>query len=186
MGTTAWIILAAIVVIVIIVIAAYNSLVRGRNSVRAAWSQVETQLQRRLDLIPNLVETVRGYANHESDTLKAVSEARTAASSALTDGDMGRISRTSDHLMASINAVGEAYPDLKADANFRRLQSDLVDTENVIAAARRLYNNEVNDYNTSTQSFPKNIIASMFGFKPFDMFEADKGAEQAPKVSFQG
>ena len=173
-----------IVAVLLIGIAMYNSLVRGRNSVRNAISQIETQLQRRLDLIPNLTETVKGYAGHESKTLQAVTEARTGAAKALQSEDVNSMSRASDRLALSINAVGEAYPDLKASSNFTALQDALADTEDKIAAARRLYNNEVNDYNTSVQSFPKSIFAAVFGFKTFDPFQADRDADKPVKVSF--
>lgn len=186
MATVLFIILAIIVVVIIAIIAAYNGLVKGRNSVRTAWAQIENQLQRRLDLIPNLVETVKGYANHESGTLKDVTQARADASKALAKGDVDEISRTSGKLLASINAVREAYPDLKANENFRDLQEQLTQTENVIAASRTLYNNEVNDYNTSLQSFPRNIIAAMFGFRTFDLFNADEEARTPVRVSFTG
>ena len=179
------IILVILALLVIYVIGAYNSLVKARNTSNAAWAQIETQLQKRFDLIPNIVETVKGYAKHESSTLQAVTDARTAVQKAQSTHDVDDMVKAGSQVGMAFNAVQEAYPELKANANFLSLQETLEHTEESIAAARRGYNNAATDYNNTIQIFPKNIIANMFGYKPSKLFAVEtEEASKAPKVSF--
>jgi LemA protein len=175
-----------VVVVLLIVAVLYNGLVGSRNRVSEAWSDINVQLKRRYDLIPNLVSTVKGYASHESGVLEAVTQARTAAQAAGTMAAKQSAENNLSHAISGIFAVAENYPQLKANENFAQLQSDLTDTEDKIQAARRFYNANVRDYNTKLQVFPTNIFARMFSFKPSDMFGLDDAAteSQAPKVSF--
>ena len=166
------IILAIIVVLVIAAIMLYNNLVKMRNMVDNAWAQIDVQLQRRCDLIPNLVETVKGYAAHESGTLGKVIAARSAVTNATTPE------------AKSLFAVSEAYPELKANANFQQLQSQLADTEDKISYMRQSFNDTVMKYNTAIQTFPAVLFAGMFGFKERSSFDAQAGADVAPKVTF--
>lgn len=180
-------IIAIIVVVLLLVIAGlYNSLVSSRNRVDEAWSDIEVQLKRRYDLIPNLVETVKGYAAHESGVFAKVTEARAAAMGAGTMQEKLKDENVLSGALKSLFAVAEAYPDLKANQNFMQLQSDLTDTEDKIQASRRFYNGNVRDYNTKIQQFPGNIFASMFGFAKREFFDIDeKGPEGQPvKVQF--
>ncbi len=173
----------------------YNSLITSRNRVDEAWSDIEVQLKRRYDLIPNLVSTVKGYATHEQSTLDMVTEARAKATSItmdpskLTTEQMTKFGAAQGELSQALGrlmVVAEQYPDLKANQNFLSLQNDLTDTEDKIQAARRFYNGNVRDYNTKLQVFPTNMIAGMFKFESRTFFDIDeKGVEgQAPKVSF--
>lgn len=171
----------------------YNGMVRMNEQVSAQWSNVENQYQRRLDLIPNLVNTVKGYASHEQKTLTDVVDARAKATQTrisfdqLDEAALQRINRTQGELTAALSrllAVSESYPDLKANQNFLELQAQLEGTENRIAVERRKFNESVRGYNAYIRQFPKNIIAGMFGFTPKPYFEANAGAEQAPKVEF--
>ena len=177
-----WIIIA---VIVLWLIGAFNGLVRGRNRVKEAWSDINVQLRRRHDLIPNLVETVKGYAAHEKEVLKAVISART---NAVTAGSLAQKGQAENQLTGALNklfALAEAYPTLKANENFAKLQDELSDTENKIQAARRFYNTNVRDYNTKIETFPTNIIASMFSFKREDFFQPESPDEaKVPEVKF--
>lgn len=179
---TAVIILVAIAVVLIIVL--YNKLVKLRNMVDNAWAQIDVQLQRRLDLIPNVVETVKGYAQHESATLDAVTQARAAVASATTpEGRMG----ASNHLTETLKnlfAVAEAYPDLKANANFQQLQAELSNTEDKISYMRQSFNDTVMKYNTAIQTFPAVLFAGVMGFKERPSFTAEEGASVAPRVTF--
>ncbi len=160
---------------------AYNGFVTVRNRVQEAWADIEVQLKRRYDLIPNLVNTVKGYATHESGTLEKVTEARTMAMNAGTPAAHAQAENMLSGALKSLFAVSEAYPDLKANTNFLALQTELSDTENKIQAARRFYNGNVRDYNTRLQVFPSNIIANMFGFKKSDFFDIDdNGVESQP------
>lgn len=176
-----YIAIAIIVLILLILVALYNSLIRSRNRVDEAWSDIEVQLKRRYDLIPNLVETVKGYAAHESGVFERVTAARSQAMQA---GGMAEKLKDENMLsgaLKSLFAVAENYPDLKANQNFIQLQSDLTDTEDKIQAARRFYNGTVRDYNTKLQVFPTNLFASAFGFKVREFFDIDeKGAEGQP------
>ena len=181
--------LIAVVVVVLLlvgrVIGTYNGLVKLDQEVKNAWAQVETQLQRRLDLIPNLVETVRGYASHESQTLQAVTEARAKVAGAGSVNEKINANQELSGALARLLVVVEQYPNLKADASFRQLQDELAGTENRIAVERRRYNETCRDFNVKVKSFPTVLFASLLGFKPAEMFEAAEGAEQAPKVNFQ-
>jgi LemA protein len=163
----------------------YNGLVRLRNAVKNAWSQIDVQLKRRHDLIPNLVETVKGFASHEKDTLERVISARNFAMKASGPAEAGKAEGALSGALKSLFAVSEAYPDLKANQNFLALQEELTSTENKIAFSRQAYNDSVMRYNNKTEVVPSNIIAGMFGFKAADFFEIELPAEKAvPKVSF--
>lgn len=171
----------------------YNGMVAQREQVEQEWAQVETQYQRRMDLIPNLVNTVKGYASHESQTLEGVIEARAKATQTtvnfdeLNDQTLARYSQAQGELSSALNrlmAISEAYPDLKANQNFRDLQTQLEGTENRIATARTRFNETVQAYNVYIKSFPRNILAGMFGFTPKSFFAAEAGAERAPEVQF--
>lgn len=177
-----WIILA----IAIIAVVLFNGLVRSKNQVDEAWSDIEVQLKRRYDLIPNLVETVKGYAKQESSVLENVTKARTMAMGAGSMEEKLKDENILSGALKSLFAVSEAYPDLKSNQNFMKLQADLTDTEDKIQAARRFYNGNVRDYNTKIQQFPTNFFASMFGFGKREFFDIDeKGAEGQPvKVQF--
>ncbi len=178
-----WTTIAVVAVIVLYIIAVYNGLVARRNQAREAWATIDTQLKRRYDLIPNLVETVRAAAKHESETLSAVTSARNAAMAANgpTSGDaQNKLTQT----LKSLFAVAESYPDLKANENFLELQRELTDTETKIQAARQFYNTVVMALNTQIEQFPSNIVARMFGVLPEKMFEIDDAEKQAPQVKF--
>jgi LemA protein len=182
-----YIIIGIVVILLIIFIATYNSLVRSRNQVKNAWAQIDVQLKRRHDLIPNLVETVRGYMKHERETMEAVTKARTLAQQVASAG-AGERAKAEGELSAALTrllAVAERYPDLKANQNFLALQEELTSTENKISFSRQFYNDSVLKYNNQTQMFPSNIIASMTGFKLGEFFEVTAAEErEAPKVSF--
>lgn len=178
-----WTTIAIIAIILLYFISVYNGLVARRNQVREAWATVDTQLKRRYDLIPNLVETVRGAAKHESETLSAVTNARNVAMSANgpTSADaQNKLTQT----LKSLFAVAECYPDLKANQNFLELQRELADTENKIQATRQFYNTVVMGLNTQIEQFPSNIVANMFGILPEKMFEIDEAEKVAPQVKF--
>jgi LemA protein len=184
---TGYIVLGLAVLLVIWAIAAYNRFVRLVQRAKEAWADIDVQLKRRYDLIPNLVETVKGYATHEAGTLEKVTAARAAAMDANSIEDRGRAENMLSDTLKSLFAVSEAYPDLKANASFVELQRELSDTENKIQAARRFYNTNVRDLNTSIESFPGNVIAGMFRFEPrefFELGEADAAAKEPVKVSF--
>lgn len=182
--------IALIVIVVIVVILAialigmYNNLVRMRNRVDNAWAQVNVQLQRRLDLIPNLVETVKGYASHESGTLEAVTQARTAAMAATTPEARAEAENMLTGALKTLFAVSEAYPDLKASTNFLDLQAQLSETEDKISYMRQSYNDTVMKYNTAIQTFPAVLFAGMMGFSQRESFDAAAGSDVAPKVQF--
>jgi LemA protein len=173
-----WIILGIVAIIIIFVWATYNSLVTLRIRVDEAWSDINVQLKRRLDLIPNLVETVKGYAKHESGVFKAVTEARANVINAKGVKETAAAENQFEGALKSLFAVAEAYPDLKANENFLELQRELVDTEDKIQASRRFYNSGVTGLNTKIQTFPANVVAGMFSFKNREFFEVDE-AEQA-------
>lgn len=185
MNTTTWILVAILVLFFVWLIWAYNSLVRLRNQTDEAWSDIDVQLKRRYDLIPNLINTVKGYAAHESMVFEKVTQARTSAMQAGNPHDKMAAENMLTGALKNLFAVTEAYPDLKANQNFLRLQDELSDTENKIQAARRFYNGNVRDLNNGLQSFPTNLIGNAFGFKPREFFEITDTAERAvPKVSF--
>lgn len=171
--------LVVVVLFALYLVAQYNGLVRLRNRIENGWAQIEVQLKRRHDLIPNLVETVKGYAAHESKTLEAVILARNSALQAKGVGDTAASENALSGTLKSLFALGEAYPDLKANQNFLALQEELSSTEGKIAYARQYYNDEVRSYNTKVQSFPTNLIANQFGFKEREYYEADE-AERGP------
>lgn len=173
------VILAVIIVLAIIVGVMYNSLVTLRNRVDEAWSDITVQLKRRLDLVPNLVETVKGYAKHESGVFAAVTEARAKTLSAKGIKETAAADNQFESALKSVFAVAEAYPDLKANQNFIELQQELVDTEDKIQASRRFYNGGVRDFNTKIQTIPTNIVAGMLGFKVKDFFELEESEKAA-------
>ena len=175
-----------IMVVALILVGLFNSLVSSRNRVQEAWSDIEVQLKRRYDLIPNLVEAVKGYTKQESSVLENVTKARTLAMNAGTMQERLKDENVLSGALKSLFAVSESYPDLKSSQNFMQLQGDLTDTEDKIQAARRFYNGNVRDYNTRIQTFPGNVIASMFNFAKSEFFDIDeKGPEGQPvKVQF--
>lgn len=179
------IILGLLVLLVIIGIGMYNSLVRLKVQTDNAWADIDVQLKRRYDLIPNLVETVKGYAGHEKGTLEAVINARNRAMSATSPGDKAQAENMLSGALKSLFALSEAYPQLRAIESFTSLQNSLSQIEDTVQNARRYYNAVVRDLNTKIQQFPTNIIANMLGFKPREFFEVTAPAErEAPKVSF--
>jgi LemA protein len=187
---TTWIVIGVIVVLVLWVIMIYNGLVAMRQRVNQAFSDVDVQTKQRHDLIPNLVETVKGYASHERGTLEAVVQARNAAVTAQAGGVAAQAAAENmlSGALRQLFALSEAYPDLKANQNFQQLQSELSDLENKIAAARRFFNNAVQEYNTGIQQFPAALFAGSLGFQPKEFFdvgmEQRKQLEQAPQVKF--
>jgi LemA protein len=177
--------IAISVVLVLWMILAYNGLVAWRNQVKNAWSQIDVQLKRRYDLIPNLVETVKGYAKHEKETLERVIQARNAAMTAQTPQQVGQAENVLQGTLKSLFALSENYPDLKANQNFLGLQEELTSTENKVSFARQFYNDTVNRFNTLIQSFPRNIIAGIFKFNEAQLFEVEAPEERkAVKVQF--
>lgn len=180
-----WIIPVAVVVLLVVVVAGmYNGLVRDRNRVDNAWSQVDVQLKRRYDLIPNIVETVKGYARHEQQTFERVTQARSAAQAAEGPADQAQAENFLTSALRQLFAVAEAYPELRASENFQGLQAELSETENRIAVSRQIYNDTVLTYNNKVQQVPTNIIAALFSFSAREFFEAGEGAEEAPAVEF--
>ena len=177
-----WIILGIIVVLVLIVVGVYNGLVRSRMQTREAWSQIDVQLKRRNDLLPNLIETVKGYAKYEGDTLARVTQLRQQVAQAASMAASDALSRQ----VAGIFAVAENYPDLKANTNFMQLQEELTNTENKISYARQLYNSVVSNYNVKLETFPTNVIAGMFGFKQAEFLQVPEEEKAVPKVDFSG
>ena len=178
------VIVGILLLFVCYVISIYNKLVNARNKVDNQFSQIDIQLKRRADLIPNLVETVKGYAKHEKGTLTEVIEARNKAVSA---GSVNEKIEANNELTGALNkllAVAEAYPDLKANENFKDLQNNLKETEDKITYARQFYNDSAMSFNNIVQMFPSNIVASMFGFKKFDYFKIDEKEKETPKVEF--
>lgn len=186
-------IVAMVALVAIWAVSGYNSLVNADESVATAWSNVENQYQRRADLIPNLVNTVKGYAAHEQETLDAVVSARTRATQVTIDADnmtpekLAEYQKAQGEVGAALSrllAITESYPDLKANQNFLELQAQLEGTENRISVERRNFNEAARSYNTSIRTFPKNLLAGMFGFEKRPYFEAQDGAEKAPEVKF--
>ena len=185
--TVAVIVLVVLVLLAGATILVYNSMVAARNRVDEGWSGIDVQLKRRHDLIPNLVETVKGYAAHERGTFEQVTNARAAAVSAGATGDPSKVGPAENALtgaLRSLFAVAEAYPDLKASQNFRDLQEQVTGTEDKIAFARQSYNTSVRDYLTAMQTFPRNLYASAFGFKPVPYLETEEADKEVPKVDF--
>lgn len=166
-----WIVFGVIALLVVVFVAMYNSLVTLKNRVKEAWSDITVQLKRRADLIPNLVETVKGYAKHEDKVFNDVTEARSSLVNAQGVKDTAAAENLLSGALKSLFAVSEAYPDLKANQNFMKLQDELVDTEDKIQASRRFYNGGARDFNTKIEMFPSNLVAGMFGFKQVEYFE---------------
>ena len=180
-----WIVLGLVVLLVIIGIVSYNGLIRGRNQVENAWSQIDVQLKRRIDLIPNLVETVKGYAAHEKETLDRVIQARNSAIAApSTPGAQAQADTALTGALRQVFALSEAYPDLKANQNFLALQEELTATEGRVAYARQFYNDSVLNYNNKLQTFPTVVFANMLKFDKREYFEADEASREVPKVGF--
>src|SRR4249920_2941118 len=189
MSTTGWVVLGIVVVVVFWAISIYNGLVAMRQRVNQAYADIDVQMKQRHDLIPNLVETVKGYASHERGTLEAVVQARNAAVTAGAGGVAAQAAAENvlSGALRQLFALSEAYPDLKANQNFQQLQSELSDIENKLAAARRFFNNAVQEYNTGIQNFPAVLIAGPLGFREhafFDLGETRAQVEQAPQVKF--
>ncbi len=179
-----WILLGVVVLLVLYVILTYNGLVRLRNRVKNAWSQIDVQLKRRYDLIPNLVETVKGYAKHERETFEAVTQARAAAINATGVAEQAQSENMLTGALKSLFAVAEAYPELKANTNFLALQEELTGTEGRISYARQFYNDAVLQLNNKIESFPSNIVAGRFGFQQQEFFEADDTSRGPINVQF--
>lgn len=187
MPIAAYIIIGVVVVLLILFLTIYNGLVRRRNQVKNSWAQIDVQLKRRHDLIPNLVETAKGYMKHERETLESVTKARNLAQqlSSAGAGERAKAEGELSSVLSRLLAVVENYPDLKANQNFLALQEELASTENKISFSRQYYNDSVLRYNNQTQMFPSSIVASMTGFKASEFFEVTLAAErEAPKVSF--
>ena len=178
------IVIALVVLLLLYVIVTYNGLVRLRNRIQNAWAQIDVQLRRRYDLIPNLVETVKGYATHEKGTFEAVTQARANAINAQGPAEQAQAENMISGALKSLFAVSEAYPDLKANQNFLSLQEELSGTEGRISYARQYYNDAVLRMNTKIQSFPSNILAGMFGFREHEYFEADDTSRGPVSVQF--
>jgi LemA protein len=185
MGMGVLILIAVVVLVIFFVIGIYNSLIGLRNQVANAWAQIDVQLKRRHDLIPNLIETAKGYMQHERGTLEAVTNARSQAMGAKSVGDMAKAEGMLGQALSKFLLTVEAYPDLKANQNFLSLQEELSSTENKIAFSRQAYNDQVLFYNNKIQMFPSNIIAGMFNFAQKEFFQIEDQSEKAvPKVSF--
>ena len=190
MSTTAWIIIGVIVLFVLWIVMIYNGLVAMRQRVNQAFADIDVQMKQRHDLIPNLVETVKGYAGHERNTLEAVIKARNAAIQAQSGGIATQAAAENmlSGALRQLFALSEAYPDLKANQNFQQLQSELTDIENKLAAARRFFNSAVQEYNTGIQQFPAVLLAGSLGFAPKEFFDVGtderKQLDQAPQVKF--
>jgi LemA protein len=181
-----WILVAIAVAVLLglALVALYNRLVRLRNRVDNAWAQVDVQLRRRYDLIPNLVETVKGYAAHERETFEAVTRARSQAQAAGTVQDQAQAENMLSQALGRLFALAEDYPELQADENFRQLQDELAQTENRIAVSRQVYNDTVLTYNNAIQTVPGLVVAGPFGFAKRDFFEAEETQREAPRVTF--
>lgn len=187
MNTITWVILGVVAVVVLWLIGTYNGLIKLKNRVKEAWSDIDVQLKRRYDLIPNLIETVKGYAKQEQEVFTKVTEARSKAMQAQGVNDKAKAENMLSETLKSLFAVSENYPDLKSSQNFSQLQGELTDTENKIQASRRFYNTNVRDLNTKAESFPTNLVAGMLGIQKRDFFElseADAAAKEPVKVEF--
>ena len=184
METALWIILIGAIVIVLWLIVVFNGLIRLKNRTQEAFSDIDVQLKRRHDLIPNLIETVKGYAKHERELFEKVTQARAAAINAQGAVEKGKAENMLSQALKSIFAVAENYPDLKASQNFLQLQDELSDTENKIQAARRFYNGNARDFNIKIEVFPNNLVAGTLGFKKFEFFQAEAGEKENIQVKF--
>ncbi len=178
------VVVVVVVLLVVLFIAAYNALVVKRNRVKNGWHQIDVQLKRRIDLIPNLVETVKGYAKHEKELFEKVTEARAAVMKAHGPAESAKANNMLTDTLKSLFAVVENYPELKANQNFLKLQEELTSTENKISFARQFYNDVVMDFNNKSQVFPSNIVAGMFSFKPAEFYTVPEAEREAPKVKF--
>jgi LemA protein len=179
------IVLGIVVLVILWVIVAYNDLVKLKNRAKEAWSDIDVQLKRRYDLIPNLVEAVKGYAGHEREVFEKVTEARSRAMGAKTMKERAEAENVLTDTLKTLFAVAENYPQLRASENFQKFQDELTDTEDKIQAARRFYNGNVRDLNIKIESFPANLVASIFGFQKMELFELAEAVErEAPKVNF--
>ncbi len=178
-----YILLGIVIALILFFIFKYNGFILLKNRTKEAWADIDVQLKRRYNLIPNLVSTVKGYAAHEAGTFQKVTEARSAAMQAGNPAEKGKAENMLSSTLKSLFAVSEAYPQLKANANFLELQEELSDTENKIQAARRFYNGNVRDFNTAIQTFPGNMMANMFKFKAMDLFQLEEGNEAKEPVS---
>ena len=180
-----WIILAIVILLILFIIGIYNGLVMARQKVKNAWSQIDVMLQRRFDLIPNFVETVKGYMKHEENTFTKISELRTSWANAKTVGEKAELDNELSGTLKTIMSVSENYPELKANTNFLKLQEELQNTENKLSFSRQFYNDTATMYNTKLEVIPSNIIASMFLFEPAEMFKVDSDeARKNVKVDF--
>ncbi len=181
-----WIILAVVLIVVVVIVGIYNGLVKTKVRVDEAWSDITVQLKRRLDLIPNLINTVKGYATHEKEVFEKVTEARASALNAQGVKQTAEAENQFEGALKSLFAVSEAYPDLKANQNFQQLQAELTDTEDKIMASRRFYNGSARELNIKINTFPSNLIAGMFGFKQRDFYEVEDHAtvEKPVEVKF--
>jgi len=179
-----YIVLAVVVIIAFWLIAVYNSLITLRNRTDEAWSDIDVQLKRRHDLIPNLVETVKGYASHEKQLFENVTKARSEAMQAKSPEEHAKAENMLTGALKSLFAVAENYPELRASENFAKLQDELSDTENKIQASRRFYNGNVRDFNTKIQVFPNNMVAKMLGFGEYEFFEIEEMERENPEVKF--
>ncbi len=181
---TAYILIGVLIVLIVYIVATYNGLITLKTRIKEALSGIDIQLKRRVDLIPNLVETVKGYAKHEKEVFENVTKARSALIKADSTGDKAQANNMLTGALKSLFAVAEAYPELKASDNFKELQRQLEDTEDKIAYSRQFYNSNVLEYNTKVQTFPGNMMAGMFGFKPEDFFTATEEEKREVKVNF--
>lgn len=184
MSLTLWIILGVVVILIFWFIAVFNGIVSLRNRTKEAWSDIDVQLKRRHDLIPNLVETVKGYASHEKGVFENVTKARSEAMQAHGAKEAAAKENMLSDTLKSLFAVAENYPQLRASENFQKLQDELTDTENKIEASRRFYNGNVRDFNTKIQTFPNSMVAGMTGSKAFELFQAGAGDKETPQVKF--
>lgn len=182
--TTIYVLLGVVVVLIFWFIAVFNGIIRLRNRTQEAWSDIDVQLKRRHDLIPNLVETVKGYAKQESSVFEKVTEARANAINAKGPQDASQKENILSGALKSVFAVAENYPTLRSSENFQKLQDELTDTEDKIEAARRFYNGNVRDFNIQIQTFPNSMVAGMTGSKPFELFETQEGERATPEVKF--
>ena len=181
-----WIIFGVLALIVVFVIFTYNGLVKNRIQTKEAWSQIDVQLKRRNDLLPNLIETVKGYAKYENSTLEKVTQLRTQVATATTPAEAMKASDELTRQISGIFAVAENYPELKASGNFAQLQEELTNTENKISYSRQLYNSVVSNYNVKLETFPSNLVALIFGFKASDFLQTPEEEKAVPKVDFSG
>lgn len=179
-----WILAVLVFILIVWFVAVFNGIVTLKNRTQEAWSDIDVQLKRRHDLIPNLIETVKGYAKHEASVFEKVTQARTDAISAKGPAEASVKENVLTDALKSVFAVAESYPDLKASDNFKQLQGELTDTEDKIEAARRFYNGNVRDFNIKIQVFPNSLVAGMTGSKPFELFQIAEGEKEVPEVKF--